>query len=387
MSGTVQVTPLDEFERKLAMGRRLIVKLGADPTAPDLHLGHVVVLSKLAQFQDAGHQVIFLIGDFTAQIGDPTDKSGMRPPLSPEKIAYNMQTYFEQVGKILDMNKVIVRKNSEWLSLINLGQMISLCSKVTLARLIQRDDFAKRMADHQPIAFHELLYPLLQGYDSIALNADVEIGGTDQTFNLLMGRFLQEQYGQDPQLIMTMPLLEGTDGVHKMSKSLGNAIALTDSADQAFGKLMSIPDAIVLRYYALLLHYDNEQCAQLQRSVADGSLHPMILKKQMAHAVVAKFWSSSKADEAQKNFETIFQKKDYTYATEYRLPVDFPNPAWIVDLLKVIGAVQSSSDARRLIEAKAVTIDELIITDFKATISWKSGMVIKAGKLHISKIF
>src|SRR5581483_2267849 len=225
-SGTAQIIPENELVKKLESGKNLKIKLGMDPTAPDLHLGHAVVLSKLKQFQDMGHEIIFLIGDFTASIGDPTGKSKTRPPLDDKEIEHNMKTYFDQVGKILDKSKIHVKFNSQWLSVLNSKEIIRLCAKVTVARLTEREDFANRLKNHQPISFHELLYPLFQGYDSVELKADVELGGTDQTFNLLMGRFLQEQYDQSPQVIVTLPLLIGLDGVHKMSKSLGNAIGL-----------------------------------------------------------------------------------------------------------------------------------------------------------------
>jgi tyrosyl-tRNA synthetase len=349
-------------------------------------LGHAVVLSKLRQFQQAGHNVVFLIGDFTTLIGDPTGKSKTRPSLSRAEIERNMSTYFEQVSKILDAKVLTVRYNAEWLGKLDSRHIITLCAKVTLARLTEREDFANRIAHNQSVSMHELLYPLLQGYDSVALKADVELGGTDQTFNLLMGRFLQEHYGQEPQTILTMPLLEGIDGVQKMSQSLGNAIGLNEPADQAFGKLMSIPDSIVMRYGKLLLHYDDEKCAQAQNALNTHALHPMTFKKQVAHAIVTKFWSPAEADRAQQAFENIFQKKNYSKAVEHRLPDGFDNPVWIVDLLKEIGAAQSSSDARRLIEAGAVSIDDVIIKDFKATVAWQPGMIVKGGKLHICRI-
>lgn len=246
---TEQTIPLDEFKKKLSTGKKLKIKLGADPTAPDLHLGHAVVLAKLRQFQDLGHEIIFLIGDFTARIGDPTGKSKTRPPLTEEQIKTNAKTYLEQVGKILDLSKTTLRYNSEWLGALSSTEWVKLCGQVTLARIIEREDFANRIANKQSVGFHELLYPIMQGYDSVELKADVELGGTDQTFNLLMGRYLQEQYGQEPQVIMTVPLLKGLDGVHKMSKSLGNSIGLTDPADQAYGKLMSMSDDLMWHYY------------------------------------------------------------------------------------------------------------------------------------------
>lgn len=385
-SGTVQVTPESDLIKKLARGKKLKIKLGMDPTAPDLHLGHAVVLSKLKQFLDLGHEVIFLIGDYTARVGDPTGKSKTRPPLTEQDIAHNMQTYFVQVGKLLDPKKISIRYNSEWLSKLDFIQLIQLCAKVTVARLIEREDFAKRIKNNEPVSFHELLYPLMQGYDSIALDADVEIGGTDQTFNLLMGRFLQEQYGKEAQVILTMPLLVGLDGEQKMSKSLGNAVGLTDPADQAFGKLMSLPDSAVWQYFELLLGYTKLEISQLEERVASGNTHPMALKKDMAHKIVSKFWSATEADSAQATFEALFQKKDYSKATEVALPAGTANPIWIVDLLKILDAIKSSSDAKRLIESGAVEVDGTAIADFKASVAWKAGMVIKAGKHKIYRL-
>lgn len=382
---TVQVLPEGELEKKLATGKKLKIKLGMDPTSPDLHLGHAVVLSKLKDFQDAGHEVIFLIGDFTARIGDPTGRSKTRPPLTEEDIKRNTQTYFDQVSKILDPKKITVRYNSELLDPLTSKDMVQLCAKVTLARLIEREDFKNRIEANQPIGFHELLYPLFQGYDSVALKADVELGGTDQTFNLLMGRYLQEQYGQPAQVIMTMPILEGLDGQQKMSKSLGNTIGLTESADQAFGKLMSISDVLMWRYMRILLNKDQQEMSVLEERVAGGTLHPMELKKNMARDIVAKFWSSAEADAAFKQFEAVFQKKDYSQAQEVSLG-NLANPVWIVDLLKALDAIKTSSEAKRLIESGSVHVDEKPVTEFKAEIAWKSGMTIKVGKHRIYKV-
>lgn len=384
--GTVQITPLDDLKKKLQSGKKLNIKLGMDPTAPDLHLGHVVVLSKLKEFQDLGHNVIFLIGDFTARIGDPTGRLKTRPPLTSEDIAYNMKSYFEQVGKILDINKVVVRYNSEWLDALSCTNMVQLCGKVTLARVAEREDFAKRIREKEAVGFHELLYPIFQGYDSVALHADVELGGTDQTFNLLMGRFLQEQYGQEPQVILTVPLLVGLDGVQKMSKSLGNAVGIAEPADDAFGKLMSMSDLTMWPYFTLLLGISKIELSALEEKVAFGAIHPMELKKQMAHDIIAKFWSQEEAKSAQAKFEAIFQKKDYSQAEEIQFPTDFPNPAWIVDILKYINPLKTSSDVKRLIESHAISIDGKPVDNFKAEIQLKAGMIIKVGKHCIYKV-
>jgi len=385
-AGTVQVTPREELRTMLASGKKLKIKLGVDPTAPDLHLGHAVVLSKLKQFQDLGHDVIFLIGDFTALIGDPTGRSKTRPPLTPEEIAANTQTYIAQVGRILDPKRITINYNATWLGTLSSADILHLCAKVTLARLTEREDFAQRIAKHQPIGFHELLYPLYQGYDSIALEANVELGGTDQTFNLLMGRFLQEQYGQKPQVIITTPLLEGLDGHEKMSKSLGNTIGLTEPANQAFGKLMSISDALMWRYMATLLHAPAKEITELQEQVANGSLHPMQVKKSMAHTIIRRFWSNQEADTAREHFEAVFEKKDYSQAREVQLPAGTAPSLWVVDLLKLVGAITSSSEAKRLIESGAITINGDVVRDFKTEITWLSGMTIKAGKHRIYKL-
>jgi tyrosyl-tRNA synthetase len=382
---TVQVLPEGELDKKLQTGKKLKIKLGMDPTSPDLHLGHAVVLSKLKEFQDAGHDVIFLIGDFTARIGDPTGRSKTRPPLTEENIKHNTKTYFDQVSKILDPKKITVRYNSELLDPLSAKDIVQLCAKVTLARLTEREDFKNRIETNQPIGFHELLYPLFQGYDSVALHADVELGGTDQTFNLLMGRYLQEQYGQSAQVVMTMPLLEGLDGQQKMSKSLGNTIGLTEPADQAFGKLMSISDTLMWRYMRILLRKDQQEMSILEERVAGGTLHPMELKKTMARDIVAKFWSESEADAALKQFEAVFQKRDYSQAQEVALG-NLTNPVWIVDLLKALDAIKTSSEAKRLIETGSIQIDEQPVTEFKAEIAWKSGMTIKVGKHRIYRI-
>lgn len=385
-AGTQAIIPKEEFIKKLSLKRKLKIKLGVDPTAADLHLGHVVVLAKLRQFQDLGHDVIFLIGDFTARIGDPTGRSKTRPPLTEEQIAANTKTYLAQVGKILDASKVTIRYNSEWLDKLTSKEFVSLCAKVTLARLIEREDFATRMAEHIPIGFHELLYPLMQGYDSVALHADIELGGTDQTFNLLMGRYLQEHYNQEPQAILTVPLLEGLDGVNKMSKSLGNAIGIAEPADQAYGKLMSISDTLMWRYYELLLHKLPAEIKSMQEGVKSGSLHPMDLKKQMAHDIIARFWSNSEAQQAQQIFEELFQKKDYSHAQEMQLPEYINTSVSVIELIKILGGAPSSSEARRLIEAGALSINGEKVTDIKALITVASGMLVKVGKHKFYRI-
>lgn len=385
-SGTVQLLPENELAKKIALDRPLKIKLGADPTAPDLHLGHTVVLSKMKQFQDLGHHVIFLIGDFTARIGDPTGRDKTRPSLSEKEIQNHLKTYFEQIGRILDTKKMTIRYNSEWLSQLTGLDIVSILAKTTLARITERDDFEKRIQHNESIGMHELLYPIFQAYDSVVLEADVELGGTDQTFNLLVGRFLQEQYNQDAQVVMTMPLLLGLDGVHKMSKSLGNAVGLNEPAAQAFGKLMSISDLLMWHYFEVLLGRSKQEITVMQERVASGNLHPMELKKDMAYEVLLRFWSEKDAIVARQSFEAVFQNHDYSKAQEIILPQGTSNPIWIVDLLKILGAIKTSSDAKRLIETKAVSLDEVAVADFKQEIAWKSGMTIKAGKHRIYRL-
>lgn len=386
-SGIAQCIPQEELIKKLESGKKLQIKLGMDPTAPDLHLGHAVVLKKMKQFQDLGHEVIFLIGDYTARIGDPSGKSKTRPPLTEEQIAQNAKTYFAQIGKILDLKKLTIAYNSSWLGTLTFADVIKMCSKITLARLIERDDFAKRLANNSPIAMHELLYPIMQAYDSVHLKADVELGGTDQTFNLLCGRFLQEQYNQEPQVVLTVPLLEGLDGVEKMSKSLGNAVGLFDQPNDAYGKLMSIPDHLIYRYLLLLLDQSDKQIQDLKKQVESNKRHPMDLKKQMAHEIITTFWSKVEADQAQNQFQALFQDKNLSQASETKLSAEFLNKSvWIVKLLQELKAVESSSEVKRLIDSGAVSIDDTVIQDFKAEIKPKAGMIIKVGKHRIYKI-
>lgn len=386
MDGAVQVLPHDELLKKLSKERPLRIKLGMDPTAPDLHLGHAVVLEKLKDFQNEGHEVICLIGDFTALIGDPSGRSKTRPVLNADQIAKNAQTYFQQVGRILDLSKTQIVYNSSWLGALNFSDVIKIAGKVTLARIIERDDFQKRLESGEPIGFHELLYPIMQGYDSVALAADVELGGTDQTFNLLMGRHLQEHYEQDAQVIMTMPLLEGLDGVQKMSKSLGNYIGLFEDPSQAFGKLMSISDELMWRYYSILLRRTDSEVEAMRQAVALSKSHPMDLKKEMAQEIIAKYWSDEQAHAARVAFENVFQRHSYEDIPVVHLSHDCPESLWIVDLMIRLGAVSTSSEAKRLIEANAVSIDEIKVTEFKAQIMWHEGMIVKVGKHRMYKV-
>jgi tyrosyl-tRNA synthetase len=384
--GCEQILPKEEFAKKFESKKKLKIKFGMDPTAPDIHLGHAVVLEKLKQFQDLGHDIVFIIGDFTARIGDPSGKSKTRPPLTKEEVDKNSKTYFDQVGKILDIKKTTILYNSQWLSKLNLEDFIKIAGKITLARIIERDDFQKRLKEKASIGIHELFYPILQAYDSVELDCDIEVGGTDQTFNLLMGRYLQEHFGQEPQVIMTFPLLEGLDGKKKMSKSYGNYVGLTEEPSSAFGKLMSISDELMWRYYKLLLCKNDKEIKEMQSGVVSEKLHPMKLKKEMAFEIVKKFWSQKDAQKAQETFESLFQKHDYSKAKQIKLPKDFANPVWIVELLKELGAIKTSSEAKRLIESGAVSLDDEEVKDFKTNVSWKSGMIVKVGKHRIYKL-
>ncbi|MHB8384760.1 MAG: tyrosine--tRNA ligase, partial [Candidatus Binataceae bacterium] len=333
--GAVEVISLFELESKLKLGRPLRIKLGMDPTAPDLHLGHTLTLKKLRDFQDDGHTVIFLVGDFTAMIGDPTGRSETRKPLSREEISANAETYRSQAFKILDPDRTEVRFNSEWMDEMGVSRLIQLAARQSVARMLERDDFEKRLEAGEPLFLHELLYPLIQAYDSVALGADVEIGGTDQKFNLLVGRDLQRSMGHEPQVVMTMPLLEGLDGVRKMSKSLGNYVGIAESADEMFGKLMSVPDPLMLRYYELLT---DTPAAELEK-IRTHALHPMEAKKRLAAAIITEYHDAEAARGAREHFESKFQRGEVPEnAPVYRIAVDI----WICELFKQINFAPST---------------------------------------------
>jgi tyrosyl-tRNA synthetase len=339
------------LERSATTSKPLRVKAGFDPTAPDIHLGHTVLIRKLKHFQDLGHTVIFLIGDFTGLIGDPSGRNVTRPPMSPEEVAANAETYKAQVFKILDPSKTVVDFNSRWLGQFSSQEWVRLCSKYTLARILERDDFSERLKERQPIAIHELLYPLVQGYDSVALEADVELGGTDQKFNLLVGRELQQEYGQPPQVVMTMPILEGLGGGQKMSKSLGNYVGINEPPAEMFGKIMSISDGLMWRYYLLLTGLSPHQIDQLKQAVASGAAHPLQAKKDLAHRIVADFHGAEQANVAQIQFESSIQQKG--------LPSDIPKyplgaPRKLFHLLVDLGLATTNSQAQRLVKAGSV---------------------------------
>jgi tyrosyl-tRNA synthetase len=389
--GAVEVLVEAELTEKLhkaqISGIPLRIKAGFDPTAPDLHLGHTVLIQKLKHFQDLGHQVIFLIGDFTGMIGDPSGKNETRKPMTREQLLQNAQTYREQVFKILDEEKTIVAFNSEWFGPMSAADLIGLAARHTVARMLERDDFHKRFIGQQPIAIHEFLYPLVQGYDSVALRADVELGGTDQKFNLLVGRELQKQMGQRPQDIVTLPLLEGLDGVHKMSKSLGNYIGITEAPKEIYGKLMSISDPLMLRYYELLSNVDLAGLQEVRAGVENqqGGAHPMASKKALAREIVARFHGSVAAQRAEEEFVQQFKEKE--------LPDDIPvyhfsatEPVWICALLSGSGTLSSNGEARRLIQQGAVRLQGEKVVSADLEVPPVGEVIIQAGKRKFVKI-
>jgi tyrosyl-tRNA synthetase len=382
--GATEILPEQALIAKLERKRPLRIKAGFDPTAPDLHLGHTVLIQKMKQFQELGHEVIFLIGDFTGMIGDPTGKSETRKQLTVEEVARNAETYKEQIFKILDPKKTTVEFNHRWMEKMDAVSMVGLAAKYTVARMLERDDFKQRYQKQQPISIHEFLYPLMQGYDSVVLKADVELGGTDQRFNLLMGRELQREYGQEAQVVLTMPLLEGLDGVQKMSKSLGNYIGITDPPEEMFGKIMSISDTLMWRYYELLSDRDLKEIQSLRLQVEGGSLHPMEVKKSLAMELVARFHGTSAAESARSYFETKFQKK--RTPAEIRKQFSAPEPIWICRLIvDVLEFAKSTSEARRLIAQGAVKVDGQVVSDVNFQFHYPQHQVVEVGKNHIAR--
>jgi tyrosyl-tRNA synthetase len=374
-----------ELVAKLARGKPLRIKEGFDPTRPDLHLGHTVQFNKLRQLQDLGHHIIFLVGDFTGMIGDPTGRNLTRPPLTADELAANAKTYTDQVFLILDRNKTEVAFNSKWLAALGADGMIRLAAKYTVARMLERDDFATRYREGQPIAVHEFLYPLAQGYDSVALKADVELGGTDQKFNLLVGRELQRHYGQEPQCILTLPLLEGLDGVNKMSKSLDNYIGITEPPQEMFGKLMSISDELMWRYYDLLSFRPQEEIASLRRACAEGR-NPRDAKVMLAQEIVERFHSRQAADAALAEFEARFR--------EGALPESMPEVTLrtkgaglpIAQLAKQAGIVDSTSEAFRLIAQRGLRLDGEVVADKGLVVAAGTTVVVQAGKRKFARV-
>lgn len=383
----------EELKEKLVEaekeGRPLKVKLGLDPSAPDIHLGHTVVLRKLKQFQDLGHEVYLIIGDFTGMIGDPTGKSETRNQLTKEEVLENARTYEEQFSKVLDPEKTNVVFNGDWLNEMDFADVLELSAHYTVARMLERDDFSKRYNSGKPIGIHEFFYPLMQGYDSVAIEADVELGGTDQRFNLLVGRKLQQEYGQEPQVVLMMPLLEGLDGVNKMSKSLDNYIGVYDQPADMFGKVMSIPDDMILRYFELLTDVSIERLDEMKEKLSRDDFNPMELKKELAHEIVTEYHDEEAAVAARKEFESVFSKGN--------LPEDIPvieiaesdledGELWIVKLVAATGLVDSNSQARRMIKQGAVTINDEKYEKINLDIEVEDEMIIQIGKRRFAKI-
>lgn len=391
--GTLEIVPeeglKDKLKKSQATGKPLKIKLGIDPTAPDIHIGFAVVLRKMRQFQDLGHEVILIVGDFTASIGDPSGKSETRPVLSAQQIRENAESFTSQFWFILDRAKTKLVFNGDWLGKMTFSDVIKETSRITVARILERDDFEKRLAEGRPISMHELLYPICQAYDSVVLESDVEVGGSDQKFNILMGRDLQTQHGQQEQIGLFMPILPGLDGVQKMSKSLGNYVGIAEPPNQMFGKLMSIPDEIMPAYFELCTDVSLEEIAEMKSGVQSGKLHPMDVKKRLGREIVTIYHSSQAADEAQAEFERVFSRHD--------TPTDMPElvvepgdvadgAVWIAKLLVKAGMAPSNSEARRLVQQGAVTIDGKKVADPSANITPKDGQIIKAGKLKFARI-
>ncbi len=383
--GTSEILLESELLTKLRRGKPLRIKAGFDPTAPDLHLGHTVLINKMRRFQDFGHEVIFLIGDFTGLIGDPTGRNATRPPLTPDEVKANAATYQAQIFKILDPQKTTVDFNSRWMGEMTSAGLIQLAARHTVARMLERDDFSKRYKGGQPIAIHEFLYPLVQGYDSVALRADVELGGTDQKFNLLVGRQLQEAYGQEPQVVLTMPLLEGLDGVNKMSKSLGNYIGVTEPADDMFGKLMSISDELMWRYFDLLSFRPNAELAKFKQEVAGGR-NPMEVKIELALEITARFHDQNSAQLALEHFRARSQLGQVPDNVPKRVVNIDAASIGVAALLKQCGLTSSTSAAYRLMEQGGVRIDSQKVTDPKASVNSGKTYLIQVGKRVFEEI-
>jgi tyrosyl-tRNA synthetase len=388
-NGVVETIPQNELREKVARsiqtGKPLKIKLGLDPTAPDVHLGHTVVLNKLKQFQENGHIIQLIIGDFTGKIGDPTGKSTVRKQLTDEDVKKNAQTYFEQFGRVLDMEKVELFYNSEWLTPLNLEDIIRLSSSITVARLIERNDFSNRMAAGKPISLHEFFYPLMQGYDSVQLESDIELGGTDQHFNVLMGRHLQEHYGKEKQVVMLLPLLEGLDGVDKMSKSKHNYIGIDEQPNEIFGKTMSIPDELIVKYFNLVTDLPLEEKQMIAAGLSDGTMHPRDVKIRLASTIVSMFHGEEAAAMAVQHFQAVFQKG--------ALPDDIPSVEWkgepsisIIDLLVGLGMQSSKSEARRMIKNGGIRIDGEKVLNTELVVSVTDGMIVQVGKRKFVKV-
>ncbi len=388
--GSVEIIPekelIQKLEKSFKENKPLNIKLGCDPTRPDLHLGHSVVLRKLAQFQNLGHQAILIIGDFTGMIGDPSGKNATRPPLSAEQAKENAKSYWEQASKILDKDKTKIVYNSDWLGKMNFEEVIKLASKYTVARMIERDDFTKRYKSGIPISLHEFMYPLAQAMDSVAVNSDVELGGTDQKFNLLVGRDIQKEYGKEPQVILTMPLLVGTDGTEKMSKSYDNYIGIDESPKEMFGKALSIPDNLIYNYFELVTDVDDAELKQIKVLLEDKNNNPRDIKRRLAQTIVAMYHSENDAMKAQEEFDKIFIKKEIPDdIPEYKFDNEF-DEIGLIDLIVKVKFASSNGEARRLITQGGVSIDGNKITDFRKIISFENDQILKVGKRKFIKI-
>ena len=380
----VNIIEKDSLEKKLNSGKKLRIKFGADPTAADLHLGHMVCLKKLKEFQDLGHQIVFIIGDYTAKIGDPSGRNKTRPSLSDAEIKKNTKTYLDQVGKILDIKKIKIYKNSQWFSKMSLADILNLSSKFTVAQILERDDFEKRIKNKVEIYYHETIYPMMQAYDSVMVKSDVEVGGNDQIFNMLAGRELQKKMGQEPQDILTMPLLIGLDGKEKMSKSFGNYIGIAESSNEQFGKIMSLPDNLIIEYMLLLTDIQTKNINEIEKKIKEGKINPRDAKIKLAFEIVKFFHGEEKAEKAKEEFERVFSKKE--------APKDMPvvkidtNKINLVELLVNNKILPSKSEARRLIEQRAVEINGEKIKNWKEEIEIKKEAVLKIGKRRFVRI-
>lgn len=387
--GAVEIIPEEELvqkiERSIKSGKPLNIKLGCDPSRPDLHIGHSVVLRKLAQFQQLGHQAILIIGDFTGMIGDPSGRNSTRPALTLEQTRINGESYFQQASKILDKNKTKIVYNSEWLGKMTFEDVIKLASKYTVARMLERDDFTKRYKSGEPISIHEFLYPLAQAMDSVAIQSDVELGGTDQKFNLLVGRDIQREYGVEPQVILTMPLLVGTDGIEKMSKSYDNYIGISDLPEQIFGRTMSIPDTLIYPYFELATNVSNERLKEIKAALEDGKTNPRDLKRELARTLVTMYYDEAAAIKAQEDFDKIFIKKEIPDEIE-EFNIEENREINILDLLLLVNFAPSKGEAKRLVQQGGVSIDGEKVSDVHQNIKIKSGMILKVGKRKFLKL-
>ncbi|MCF6094912.1 tyrosine--tRNA ligase [Microaerobacter geothermalis] len=391
--GTAEIIPFEDIveklKRSIVTGKPLKVKLGLDPSAPDIHIGHTVVLHKLRQFQELGHVVQLVIGDFTGRIGDPTGKSETRKQLTEEEVKENAKTYVQQFAKILDVDKIELNYNSSWLAPMTFANVVELAAKVTVARMLERDDFQKRYTTGLPISIHEFFYPLMQGYDSVALHSDIELGGTDQKFNLLMGRQLQKDFGQEEQVAITLPLLEGLDGVQKMSKSLGNYIGINELPNEIYGKTMSVPDELMIKYFELATDIPMEELESIKQGLAKGSIHPRDVKMKLAYFFVRMYHGEEAAEEAEQHFVTVFQQRE--------LPTDIPEVAlsanlleegeiWIIDLLSELKLVPSKGEGRRMVQQGGVRVNQEKIEDINAQVPVEDGTIVQVGKRKFAKI-